>query len=417
MREHEKKTGGSNSAGRKGPHHLLVITYWSFNDALVQTYTLPYLNIIQKNLPAGSVIHLVTLEKGTGPLTPEQMTTGVEHHPFRYHPLGARGALGILQLVWRLARLMRSRSIGTVHAWCTPAGMIGYLVSVLTRRPLVIDSYEPHAEAMVENGTWSKGGIAFRTLFLFERLQSKRATALIAAAAGMKEYAQKKYGVHGTPFFVKPACVDLERFDSSHLKEPELLRSLGMKDKVVGVYAGKFGGIYWFEEVFSFFRVARDHWGDRFHALLLTPHTREELEPYFHKHGLPSGMFTIRFVQHASIPSYMGLGDFALTPVKPVPTKRYCTPIKDGEYWALGLPVVITAGISDDSELIERYGIGAVLQGSRVEDLEHAVGTIDRLLAGNTPEERYAMIRPIAEKYRTFAIAEEVYASVYGNGE
>ena len=45
------------------------------------------------------------------------------------------------------------------------------------------------------------------------------------------------------------------------------------------------------------------------------------------------------------------------TPVKPVPTKRYCTPVKDGEYWALGLPVIITEGISDDSGIIRENGI------------------------------------------------------------
>lgn len=411
-----QKESSENAAG-KSAHHVLVITYWSLNDALVQTYTLPYLKIIQRHLPAGSRIHLVTLEKGIGPHAPCQLSEGLEHHPFQYHPLGMLGAFGLVQLTWKLVRLVTKRSVSTIHAWCTPAGMIGYMVSMLTRRPLVIDSYEPHAEAMVENGTWSRNGIAFRVLFLFERLQSKRAVALIAAAAGMKEYAQLKYGIRDTPFHVKPACVDLERFGRSQVKDPELLRSLGFEDKIVAVYAGKFGGIYLYEEVFALFSVARDHWGERFRVLLLTAQTKEELEPHMIAHGLDPDLFTVLFVPHASIPAYMGLGDLGITPVKPVPTKRYCTPIKDGEYWALGLPVIITAGISDDSELIERYRIGAVLQGTDMEHYQQAVKTIAHLLDTTTLDERYAMIRPIAEKYRTFAIAEKVYAKVYGNGK
>ena len=30
--------------------NVLVLTYWSYKDALIQTYTLPYVRIIQKNL-------------------------------------------------------------------------------------------------------------------------------------------------------------------------------------------------------------------------------------------------------------------------------------------------------------------------------------------------------------------------------
>ena len=43
--------------------NLLVITYWSFKDALIQTYTLPYLKIIQKYRPKDSYLFLLTLEQ------------------------------------------------------------------------------------------------------------------------------------------------------------------------------------------------------------------------------------------------------------------------------------------------------------------------------------------------------------------
>ncbi len=399
------------------PRHILVLTYWCFSDALVQTYTLPYLRIIKRVLPPGSNIHLVTLEKPGTSFLSEKVEEGIQHHPFAYFRPGPGGAFKMLALVRRLAELIRVRKVDTIHAWCTPAGMIGYLLSVLTGRPLVLDSYEPHAEAMVENGTWTKGSMAFKVLFLFERLQSRRASVLIAAAKGMKEYARAKYGVVGKPFFVKPACVDLERFSDRELKRPDLVDSLGLRGKLVAVYAGKLGGIYLDKEVFDLLRIARDHWGERFHVLLLTAHTIQEVMAFAMEAGLDEAMFTVRYVPHAEIPAYMGLGDFALTPVRPVPTKRFCTPIKDGEYWALGLPVIITAGISDDSELIRSNGIGAVLDGLGPEHYQAAVETIDQLLATRTPSERYGLIRPIAEKYRNFGIAGTVYTAIYGSKE
>ena len=122
----------------------------------------------------------------------------------------------------------------------------------------------------------------------------------------------------------------------------------------------------------------------------------------------------IRFVSHSDIPDYMGLGDFAVTPVKPIPTKRYCTPIKDGEYWALGLPVVIPSNISDDSSLIERNHAGAILYSFDRENYGNAIHVISDLLEKPHREVLNSRIRSLASEHRNFRIAREVYAKVYG---
>jgi glycosyltransferase involved in cell wall biosynthesis len=407
---------GGHQGGKddpRSPHHVLVLTYWNFNDALIQSYTLPYVRIMLDQLPPGSVVHLVTLEKeGRPQIRCEE--PGIVLHPFRYRPFGWRALGMMMDLVWRCCLLVWQYRIGTVHAWCTPAGMIGHIVSVITRRPLVLDSYEPHAEAMVENGSWSRSGAAFKTLFLFERWQSQRAVAHIACASGMHNYARETYGVRCKRFFVKPACVDLERSSLKLRKDPALMRELGLEGKLVAVYAGKFGGIYLEQEVFDLFRVARDHWGERFRVLLLTAHSMTDLGPFMRAAGLDPSMFTVRFVPHSDVLGYMGLADFALTPVRSVPTKRYCTPIKDGEYWALGLPVIITPNISDDSRIISEAKAGAVLDGLDDASYRNAVLEMDELLKEGM-EALYLRIRPLAEKHRNFARAVAVYRDIYGN--
>ncbi len=399
---------------RTAARHILVLTYWSYEDPLVINYTLPYLRIMRCVLPAGSRIHLVTLDKPGGQGDGGLEREGFVHHSFPYRPFGAAGLRMMLSMLWSLAKVVRRERIDTIHAWCTPAGMVGYLLAMLTGRRLVIDSYEPHAEAMVENGTWKRYGLAFRTLFRFERWQTRRAAAVVAASEGMRAYAKERYGHVPGVFLVKPACVDLERFSIRNVKRPGLLRSMGLEGKLVAVYAGKFGGIYLDQEVFDLLRVARDHWGERLHVLLLTPHTPEELGPFMDKAGLSPGMFTVRSVPPQEVPDLMGLADWALTPVKPVPTKRYCTPIKDGEYWALGLPVMITPGISDDSEIIARYGIGSVIATLDRVGYEQAVKEMDLLLRSGDRSALYAKIRPVAERYRNFGVAERVYRALYG---
>lgn len=81
----------------------------------------------------------------------------------------------------------------------------------------------------------------------------------------------------------------------------------------------------------------------------------------------------------------------------------------------MGLPVVITNNIGDDSLLINQNEIGFVLKDLTNAEYLMAVKKIDKLLSGNDTLELYQKIRPVAEKYRNYSIAENIYHEVYGN--
>lgn len=398
--------------------NILIITYWNFTDPLIQAYTLPYLKIISKYNSGGKII-LVTLEKNKiSPSEQEAINTVLKDYSitlktFSYHHFGLMAFFSWFCNFLSLLYLILNNKINYIHAWCTPAGMVGYLLSAITGKGLNIDSYEPHAEAMVENGSWRRKGMAFRILFLFEKLQTKRAKNLIATTEGMKLYSRDKYGSSRAVFFVKPACVDLNSFSSKNLKNPLLLKELSLEDKIIGVYAGKFGGIYLEKEVFDLIKVAADFWRNKFRMLILTSHSEEYIHNMARNSGVDLSCLICKFVSHKEIPDYMGLADFGITPVKPVKTKRYCTPIKNGEYWALGIPVIITKDISDDSEIIRKYQIGSVLEELNQENYLKAIKEINDLIINNSRIDLYHKIRPIAEKHRNFEIAEKIYRSIY----
>ncbi|MES2132784.1 MAG: hypothetical protein V4506_10555 [Bacteroidota bacterium] len=394
----------------KQPYNILVITYWSFSDALIQTYTLPYLKIISQKLPAGSKIFLVTLEKENFGITAETAIPGILNIRFKYLAFGLAASFDWMKNIFALNRIVKKNNIQGIHSFCTPAGMIGFLLSRLTGKPHILDSYEPHAEAMVENGEWKANSISFKLLNYFERKQTETASQIIGTTAGMKDYALKKFNTQLNHFYVKPACVDLNAFNLGLKKDSVLLDKLNLQNKIVCVYAGKFGGIYLKEEVFEFYKACYQKWKNNFVALILTGHSVEEMHGLIQQAGLPVSAFRIEFVEHALIPKYIGLGDFAITPVKPVNTKKYCTPIKNGEYWAMGLPVVITKDISVDSDIIAHNNIGYVLQQPVLSEYVNAVNKMDELLKDPSVPLK---IRTVAEKERNFSIAEKVYTAIY----
>ena len=177
--------------------NILVFTQWSFKDALVQTYTLPYVDIIRNIISPGRKIFLVTSEQEQIALTSEEANQVNEEWekrnmqliPEPYKRFGVKKMLSAAGNLSRLIGVIKKEKIKTIHAFCTPAGSIAYLLSKFTGAELIIDSYEPHAEAMVENGTWKNSGAAYKILFSLEKKQTQRAKALIATTAGMKQYA------------------------------------------------------------------------------------------------------------------------------------------------------------------------------------------------------------------------------------
>jgi hypothetical protein len=264
---------------------------------------------------------------------------------------------------------------------------------------------------MVENGYWTKKRFPYKVLSWFEKEQAQRARFIIAANSGMASYVQNRYGytIPNGKLYAKPACVDLQQFQPEEEDRAEVRRQLGYTPgNIVCLYAGKFGGIYLEEETFELLKTCYTEWGNQFRILLLTSQDEGYIRKHCQRVELPFDIFTIRFVPHQDVPGMMQAADFAICPVKPVPTKRYCTPVKNGEYWALGLPVIITAGISDDSAIIAENGIGAVINTLDSRGYHEAVSRMSVLLNSNR-RELSVKIRSIAERYRNYDIARNIY--------
>ncbi len=407
------------------PAHILVPTFFSFRDALTQTYTLPYVKIMKKYLPKGSQIYLMTLEQPHFKMSEEQkkqVKTELKNEfdivllDFPYYPFGTRAMLNWTRIISTLVKTIFTKKIKFIHPFCVTAGSGALILSKITGKKLIIDSFEPHAETMLESNTWTKNSRAFQILWNLEKQEAKHASAFIPCVNEMKNYAKNRYKVDVSSRCLesKPACVDLDLFDFSKRKDPKLLEELGLTDKIVSVYAGKFGSSYLEKEIFDFWKVCHNFWGDKFRVLILTSHKEEEINLYCKVSNLDRNIVSTKFVFHENIPSYIGLGDFGVTPFKPAASKRYGTPIKTGEYWAMGLPVVITPNISDDSDTIEKYKIGSIMNEFTETEYLRIAEDINKLLIHKEDTDLNQKIRGIAEKYRSFDIAHRVYDDLYG---
>jgi len=400
--------------------NILFLTFWSYKDALIQTYTLPYINIIRELVEKDRKLFIVTFEQEKFEfrdnereiIEQELRKKNLYLISFSYKRFGLKKIIAAVGDLLSMIKLMKKEKIEVVHAFGPNAGSFGYLISKITKRKLIIDSYEPHAECMMEGGEWSKYGPAYNILLTFEKLETRRASYLIGTTAAMKDYARIKYKIVPQNFLVKPACIDFNQF-YPRPKDESLLKELMLKDKIVCVYAGKLGGTYLKHEVFEFIKSCFDHWKDEFRFLMLTSENKAEIEKLVKEHGIPMETVIVKYVEHKDISTYMSLGDFGINPQVPVPSKRYGTPIKNGEYWGMGLPVIISPKISDDSDIIEQNNIGVIMNFKDKSSYSCAIQKIESILKETDRGQLQKKIFEVGKRHRSFSIAYNVYNEIY----
>src|SRR5690242_18387607 len=116
--------------------NILILTQWSFKDALVQTYTLPYVSIIRSKLPAASRIFLVTYEQGKLALSRDDIgevnnrwkNENMELVTLPYKRFGIKKLISVIGHISALVGLIKKNKIKLIHSFCTTAGSTAYIL-------------------------------------------------------------------------------------------------------------------------------------------------------------------------------------------------------------------------------------------------------------------------------------------------
>ncbi|WP_161890254.1 glycosyltransferase family protein [Pontibacter russatus] len=181
----------------------------------------------------------------------------------------------------------------------------------------------------------------------------------------------------------------------------------------VGIYVGKYGGLYYDQEAFYLYKRCLETIPG-FRLIILSPHPQEEILQHLGQSGIDKAKVYITSVPHAEVPVYLSAADFAFATYKPGPSKRFLSPIKTGEYWANGLPVLLTEGVGDDSDIIKCEGGGATFNLREEGSVERALEKIQQIL--KDPAHRQEIPR-LAQKYRSPERIREAYEYFFGQSK
>jgi hypothetical protein len=357
--------------------HVVFVGFWGVNDPLTIASLIPTIELFRRKGYADSIT-LATVERDDlqGIHSP---ISGVDHVPLFASRAAlksmARG-LDIVSLPLQLKRALRGKRVSLFIARGTPAGQIPSSIAMFSRTPVIIESVEPHTEYMVQSGEWGAHSISARVGSRLEQFVLRNAQGIITVS---ERYAARlrQEGLSPERITTVPCTVDLGRFRFCEDERQKVRSMLGWQnDALVGVYLGKFGGMYHDELAFRALAEFLLRYPGNGRLLVLSPSDHEQIKAGLHRYGATLEHVHVLRVPHDQVPAYLSAGDLAFALYKGTPSSLYLSPVKNGEYWANGLPVIMTRGVADDSALIEQAAEAGALFDPVGDDLKFALDKV-----------------------------------------
>jgi glycosyltransferase involved in cell wall biosynthesis len=386
--------------------NVLFISYWGIHDALTQATVVPNIKILCQFNSVRKVI-LITIERGII-AKPEHICNKAKHIPVssKYNLLPFFGSIiDFITIPKTLKKICTQFQIDKIIARGAPGGALANLVLKITGIPFFVESFEPHADYMKETKVWNKWSLRFLFQKRWEIEQCQNASGIMTVAEGYTQYLISQYSIEEKIITV-PCAVDPLVFKFNPVDRKSIRKRLKLKnEQVVGIYSGKFSGLYIelnelkiLAPLFDFF--------ENFKLLILTPHSINEVKSAMSKIHNTEENILIKKVPHNAIPEYLSAADFALSLNKSFPSGKYLSPIKIGEYWANGLPVLMTEGIGDERNFLEKEKGGVIFnENNLISSLEKLQEILD------DPNHRIR-IPELARKYRSFDKVKEAYVKM-----
>lgn len=383
---------------------ILLIGYWAFRDPLTTATILPNIELLQQFDQVEHIV-LATIERGHGAETPafdlpfaSQKTS---FWPLHSRPSGSlllTKADDFIRFPRELAALMKAERLDTIIGHGAAGAALAYLVSRRTGCPFYATMYEPHADYMLDSGIWPRHDPRYWVQRLLETRVKRHATGIFPAADGYCSQLVRE-GVPAARLRTGPCMVRIDEFRFDAAAGQRVRQRLGFaEDAVVGVYLGKFGGLYYDQEAFAVFHAAAAQFGPGFRLLVLSPNPAAEVWAGLAAVGFPAAYAHVTQAAHHEVAEYLSAADFAFATVKFAPSNRFRSLMKVAEYWACGLPVLLTEGVGDESDIVVREGGGAIFNLARPASLGQALGSIAAQLQ---QLDCRAHSRRLAEHYRS----------------
>lgn len=242
-------------------------------------------------------------------------------------------------------------SLGTI------AGSFSYILKTIFSYKHFAYQHEPHSEFMLDFGIWKKNSFSYRILNYLER-KTAHSAEIISTGTDLMVSRLKKERIKGL-IFKLPSCANDELFRIDNNKRIEIRNKLGLSDAhKVFIYVGKFGGIYYKDEIFEIISEL-NRLIDNFFIIILSPDDSGWIRKKLKEQNIEQ--FHVNKVLYERVYEYLNAADMGISAIPGYPSQKFRSPIKVGEYLLCGIPYITNEGVSEDDIVAQKFKAGVVL--------------------------------------------------------
>jgi glycosyltransferase involved in cell wall biosynthesis len=344
------------------PLRVLYVVYWGGAEPLGQSLVLPSVRRLAESVR----LSLLTFEKPHHLRQRGEMQrirslldeAGVTWLTLRYHkrPKWPATALDILSGIVRGALHGLRLRPDIVHGRTFVGGLMGLCVARLLRVRFVYHAEGAYGDEQVDAGVWRENGWPHRLARRLEAgLCAQAAAVIVLSERARDRAAESRAPRDSSRLIVVPSTVDVERF-----AVPAAAQTPGAGASAF-VYMGSIGGRYRLESVAAFVACARSVFPSA-RLMVLTPLEPGRAEATLRASPLPAERWQVASVPHSQVPQVLSGCLAGLHFLRQGLADSHGAPTKLGEYWAAGLPVVVTPQMGDAEEILRRERVGVVVR-------------------------------------------------------
>jgi len=365
----------------KSKPRVLYIVYWGAAEPLGQSLVLP---AVKRLAGLGVDLTLVTFEK-PGDLDQKALMKEIKYSlndsgicwiPLRYHkrPKIPATAFDFAQGCARsiVTRLRMNPDI--IHARTFIGGLMGLVLAPVLGARLIYHNEGFYPDEQVDAGIWKADSPQHIIAKYLERTMYSRADGIIALSQLAKRQIRSIPAVErrGTPVTVVSSCVDLGRF-------PPPPNAIACDGSLRFVYVGGVGGRYALDKIGRFVAHASRRFS-RVNLRFLTMSDRHLVKSALNAAGLRSDCWSVDTAPHQAVPAELARRHVGMHFLAKGLSEYGGSPTKIGEYWAAGLPVVVTPNAGDTGEIITSERVGVVVNEHGDTEYDRAIRELASLL-------------------------------------
>ncbi|MBK8066825.1 MAG: hypothetical protein IPK27_04120 [Rhodanobacteraceae bacterium] len=216
-----------------------------------------------------------------------------------------------------------------------------------------------------------------------ERDAIARSSHVMCVSRRMHEILKQVTDKTGTSFSVVPCCTEIRSLESLETQRKQTRDDLGLNGRFVVVYNGSLAAWQMPDECIQLFCRLRESIPNA-HFLVLTTDTARFAE-YLNGRNLSPQDYTLLSVPNADVWRFLCAGDCGLLVRERSVVNQVASPVKFAEYLAAGLPVIISEGIGDYSDLVSLYHLGwsipdlpSRLSANQIDSIAQSLGVPSR---------------------------------------